>query len=51
MASLIGGNSLVDFDQRSLAGMQPSTAFHPDRNLSAFIVAAAAIAFNPIFWK
>lgn len=33
MASLIGSNSLVDFDQRSLA------------------VAAAAIAFNPIFWN
>jgi hypothetical protein len=57
-------NGLVDFDQKSLAGMFPTRRIfgwtpyqiHMQLFLSkeltnSLTVAAAAIAFNPIFWK
>jgi hypothetical protein len=52
-------NGLVDFDQKSLAGMFSGlTPYHMHMQFflskeltDSPIVAAAAIAFNPIFWK
>jgi hypothetical protein len=52
MDNLIDSDDLIDWDQRSLAGRHtPPPAIYLDTNSSAFPVAAAAIAFNPIFWK
>lgn len=51
MTSFLGSNTpLVDFDQKSLAStFQPLPSSSYNTNTSQ--VAAAAIAFNPIFWK
>jgi hypothetical protein len=51
MDTLIGRNDLVDFDQKSLAGIKPQTPKLHKVADESLPVAAAAIAFNPIFWK
>ena len=52
MTSFLGSNKgLVDFDQKSLAGKPvPGTRWELEAHARP-TVAAASIAFNPIFWK
>jgi hypothetical protein len=53
MTSFLGNSKgLVDFDQKSLASMKKSLSPPSRQKLThVTLVAAAAIAFNPIFWK
>lgn len=52
MTSFVGHNKgLIDFDQKSLAGMFVCNNWTEIQKLIDATVAAASIAFNPIFWK
>jgi hypothetical protein len=51
MTTFLGSKGLIDLDQRSLASKFKCLWTTAAKRSQQPSVAAAAIAFNPIFWK